>query len=372
MVLSRQTSGADYRFDIRGENLNAWCRVPGNPFTGSLVLLPNPVALPPVAVIFGPIDLPEGFDTFTFFLRSPGDPPHEHTLALEVQALDAADRVLADATLHLTSDSRATLTLPFVTPPDPKVAFAFRLGFENFAGGTTYGSVRLSSMLAYERNPLVEICNTAGSDKGTEVHVGKGAPHCYAIDYHQFFSPLRDQEFRLLEIGLETASAETGRPTDAPSLRIWREYFPHSMIYGYDVNDFGFFQQERTVTFQGDQSSRADLDRFIAEHGEQPFRLVIDDGSHASSHQQASLAGLFRHVEPDGLYVIEDLHWQPFVESPTTLEMLQHFLDGGGIRSPFVPDEDARYLEEAIAHVEIRRPNDGEFAVIRKRADARG
>lgn len=368
MVLSRHSLADHLRFDLRAQNLNAWCRVPGSPFTGALVLQPNPTTLPPVEVAFAPVRLPDGFDTFTFFVQDSGRPPHEHTLTLEIRALSADGDVLAASETHLTSGSETIVTLPFASAPGPKVGCSFRVEFEHFAGGTAYGSARLRYMLAYERNPLVEMCNIVGSDKGTEAYVGTGVPHCYAIDYHRLFAHLRDQEFRLLEIGLETASAATGRTTDAPSLRIWRDYFPHAHIYGYDINDFSFFEQDRTVTFQGDQSSREDLGRFLAEHGEPQFRLVIDDGSHASSHQQISLAVLFRSVEPGGIYVIEDLQWQPFPESPRTIEVLQRYLEGDGIRSPFISEDDAAYLEHTIDSVEIRKPNDAEIGVIRKKA----
>ena len=118
---------------------------------------------------------------------------------------------------------------------------------------------------------------------------------------------------------------------------------------------------------QGDQSSRDDLERFLSEHDVE-FGLVIDDGSHASSHQQISLGSLFRRVEPGGLYVIEDLHWQPFSETPTTLEILREFVECGQMRSPFLRQDEARYLEGAIDHIEIHRPNDSEFAAIYKKS----
>lgn len=173
----------------------------------------------------------------------------------------------------------------------------------------------------------------------------------------------------MLEIGLETPSTDTGNTTDAPSLRVWRQYFPHAHIYGYDINDFSFFEQERTVTFRGDQSSRDDLGRFLAEHGDGGFRLVIDDGSHASSHQQVSLAALFPHVDPGGLYVIEDLQWQPFEESLKTSDFLRRYIDTGAIESPFISADEARELAATIESVDVLKPNDAEIGVIRKRQD---
>jgi hypothetical protein len=241
--------------------------------------------------------------------------------------------------------------------------------YEDFAAGSHPGAVALRYLMAYRNNPLVDLFNALGSDKGTQVSWGEGGvPHCYALDYFELFSPFREEAFNLLEIGLDTAGQRTGHPSDAPSLRAWREFFPRAALYGYDIDDFSFFEQEATHTFRGDQSSRQDLRRFLAAHGIPGFRVVIDDGSHASSHQQISLATLFDHVEPGGLYLIEDLNWQPFDESPTTLEVFQRFAEHGRIESPFIDKAEVRTLEASIASVETRRPNDAELLVIRKKA----
>jgi hypothetical protein len=39
--------------------------------------------------------------------------------------------------------------------------------------------------------------------------------------------------------------------------------------------------------------------------------IVIDDASHASHHQQNAFLEIFPRLESGGLYVIEDLRWQP-------------------------------------------------------------
>jgi hypothetical protein len=180
--------------------------------------------------------------------------------------------------------------------------------------------------------------------------------------------PLRSERFELLEIGLDTASQRTGTPADAPSLRAWREFFPRASLHGYDINDFSFLGLRDTRTFQGDQGSPDDLSRFLEAHGRPAFRLVIDDGSHVPADQQISLAHLFEHVTPGGLYLIEDISWQPAPQSPTTGALLRAFLEHGRIESPFIPPIAARRLEAEIDSVSIDRPNDSEVAVIRKRS----
>ncbi len=367
-VVSRHTGAAHRRCDVRAWNLNGWCTISGNPFVGPVALMPNHPEGEVPTVEFGPIRLPEGVDSVTFFLTSAAGHEHEHTLRVDLAALDRSKRTLAADHAVLTHRASAARILTFGEAGSHGVSLRMAVSFDEFAGGPHYGKVRLSYLLAYSGNELVGLFNAAGSDKGTRKGVGVNAvPHCYAVEYFNLFAPLRARPFRLLEIGLQSNEGPEYAPTDAPSLSVWRDFFPQAQIYGYDINDFSFFQQDRTVTVQGDQGSREQLERLASTHAGDGFGLVLDDGSHASSHQQISLGSLFRWVEPGGLYVIEDLHWQPFDESPTTLEVLRSFAETGQFRTPFLNEDEARYLKEAIDRVEIHRPNDSEFAVIYKR-----
>jgi hypothetical protein len=329
-ALSRHTGANTRRCDLVAQNLNAWCRVPGSPFADGLLLLRNHPDAGHVSVRFGPIELPPGVDAIVCLFTSPPRPEHANRLGLAVQVSDGSSIPLAHSRISLGHGERGAVAPSFDPPRDGRVHLRLDLTFDHFAGGPAYGSVNMRYALAYEGNPLVDLFNDAGSDKGTQIYWGEGVPHCYALSYHTLLAPMRDESFNLLEIGLDTASQGSAQPADAPSLRAWRRYLPNAMLYGYDIHDFGFFEQEATHTFRGDQASREDLRRFLAEHGAPAFRMVIDDGSHAPSHQQISLAALFPHVEPSGLYVIEDLHWQPHEESPTTLESCGRWPSTGG------------------------------------------
>ena len=366
-ALSRHAGAQNFRWDIDGHNVNSWCQIPGNPFMGQFVLMPNGIKQDPVSVVFGPVNFPEGLDTLTFFPTSQGR-VHHNTIALRVEVLDGSHTCLGQKTVLVRHGDESVASVRFRPPPSGRVALRFTAAFEAFEDPSNYGNVRLPYMVAYTNNKLVDLFNAAGSDKGTEVFFGGGVPHCYALDYHRIFQPLRDDTFNMLEIGLENASKEDGNPVDAPSLRAWREYFPNATLFGYDINDFSFFEQERTATFQGDQSSPDDIQRFLQTHGRPQFGVILDDGSHASSHQQISFAKLFDSVRPGGMYVIEDLQWQPYPEAATTLEVLTKYLDTGKIISPFISAADAQTLEQSISELRIYKPNDAEFAVIRKRA----
>lgn len=298
------------------------------------------------------------------FTRAAREHPNRASAVAEVVSNEES-LGLAETTLGWRGQEVLSLKLRSGTGGRSDLRLAVRL--ESDTGDEVFPAVALGYLLAYADNPLAQLCNAAGSDKGTEHGVGAGVPHCYALEYFDLFSPFRKDSFSLLEIGLQESSADRVRPDDAPSLRVWRDFFPSARCFGYDIVDFSHVAGERMVTFQGDQGSRPDLGRFLETHDWPSFRVVIDDGSHASSDQQVSLAILFPSVEEGGFYIIEDLNWQPYPESPTTLEVLREYLERGNIASPHLSEGEARYLRDHIESVHILRPNDAELAVLRKR-----
>lgn len=159
---------------------------------------------------------------------------------------------------------------------------------------------------------LTEIMDANLSDKGTVT----GEAHGYTRAYDRWFESMREEPLRVLEIGV----CDPRMP--GASLKGWYEYFPNAVIFGYDIVDAHQFDNDRILTFVGDQSDPADLERFVEFSGGE-FDIIIDDGSHQDRHQQASLAFLFPHLEPGGQYFIEDLH-----VSPSTLCLLQGMLPG--------------------------------------------
>jgi hypothetical protein len=367
-VISRHTIGSAERFSLEGDQLNAACVLPGSPFMSGLVLAPNVPGEEPPVVTLGPIP-GDGIGGVTAVLVSPAGlvsskaPEGAGPVTMRMQLLGPDGETLASSKSRIPPGERGAITLELRA--DVPAAFRVRLEAE---GGP--GTVELYHLVAFSPSELVRLFNAAGSDKGSEVFWSDGFPHLFALEYERLFSPFREERFGLLEIGLDAATHLTGQPVDAPSMRAWREFLPNATLYGYDYHDFSFFEQRDTHVFHGDQSSREDLARFLETMGQPGFRAVIDDASHASSHQQISLAGLFGNLEEGGLYIIEDLDWQPFEESPTTRELLDRFALSGRIESPFITEVDSRALESVIAEVTFPQPNDVPLAVIRKRAHA--
>ncbi len=157
---------------------------------------------------------------------------------------------------------------------------------------------------------LTQFANRFGTDKGTVA----GEAHAYTTFYEILFAPLRERPIDLLEIGLSIGGPELGntpdrKVIDAPSVRMWHEYFPSARIYGLDISDFSAFETDWFKFFRADCGNAAELQQ--VSHSGLALDIIVDDGSHASFHQQLTFRELFRTLKSGGLYIIEDLHWQP-------------------------------------------------------------
>ena len=121
----------------------------------------------------------------------------------------------------------------------------------------------------------------------------------------------RSGPIRMLEIGVFHGG----------SLRMWREYLhPKSVIVGIDINSKckQFEDPENNVHVRiGGQQDATFLQEVNAEFG--PFDVILDDGSHMTSHMVESFRCLFDSALADsGVYVVEDVHsnyWKSYRDS---------------------------------------------------------
>jgi hypothetical protein len=160
---------------------------------------------------------------------------------------------------------------------------------------------------AAEAANLTDLADRYGSDKGS-------AKHRYTEPYQMLFQPFRARAINFLEMGLQIGGPEHGtsedrETTDLPSVRMWLEYFPKARIHGLDVSDFSWFEHPRFRFLRCDMDMRENI--VAAAAGLPALDIVVDDASHASHHQQFAFLTLFPRLAPGGLYVIEDLRWQP-------------------------------------------------------------
>ena len=144
----------------------------------------------------------------------------------------------------------------------------------------------------------------------------------YLPVYDKFWTPIRNDNIKLLEIGIGMKG----------SLRMWKEYFPNGDIFGVDIDSGKLFQEERIQTFIIDQNNIESL-QSLEQYS--PYDIIIDDGGHVMSQQINSLCILFNFVKPGGYYIVEDVctsYWSHFGgEYPptklTTMEFLKYLCD---------------------------------------------
>jgi hypothetical protein len=140
--------------------------------------------------------------------------------------------------------------------------------------------------------------------------------HFYGRHYQEHFQALRLKNITLLEIGV---GGYKNPARGGHSLRMWKTYFPNGRINGIDLLDKSAIEEPRIRTFAGNQVDEVFLKRVIAEIGTPD--IIIDDGSHRSEHVIASFKILFPLLNPDGIYVVEDLqtsYWGPETSHPET------------------------------------------------------
>lgn len=129
----------------------------------------------------------------------------------------------------------------------------------------------------------------------------------YFACYDRVFAPMRADDVRLLEIGVQNGG----------SLEIWTKYFPNARaVVGCDINEKCGelkFADERISVVVGD-AKQSDTEAAIRKYSSE-FDIIIDDGSHTSSDIIRAFLRYFPLVRDSGIFVAEDLacsYWQEY------------------------------------------------------------
>lgn len=132
-----------------------------------------------------------------------------------------------------------------------------------------------------------------GLDQGTDK---SSSHHDYLRFYELFLSGLRDEEFTLIELGINKGG----------SLRTWEEYFPAARVVGIDVKpkwvDQDFDRAETLLGDCGNAPFLSDLTKRLHPS------VIIDDASHFWSHQITAFEANFEHLHSGAYFIMEDLN----------------------------------------------------------------
>lgn len=131
-----------------------------------------------------------------------------------------------------------------------------------------------------------------GTDKVHHVFRGKS----YCDIYDRYLNSIRHRVKTFVEIGVK----------EGQSLRMFESYFPNATIYGIDIDPAcKQYETDRIKIFIGDQNDDAFLDHLKTTLG--PIDVLLDDGSHITSHQLKTFSVLYPSIARGGFYIVEDL-----------------------------------------------------------------
>ena len=180
--------------------------------------------------------------------------------------------------------------------------------------------------------------------------------HGYIPRYESIFKNITRNNLNILEIGVR----------EGWSHLMWRDYFSNSKIYGIDNFADPVFRKNK-IKKQYDFDS---ISIFIGDQTDEQFLnsvltfgldVIIDDGGHMMSHQQLSLKHLFKKLNPNGYYVIEDLHtsqFDRFLDVPdrkfSTLNLMKALESGAEeIDSFFMDEDEISYIKNNIQSIKV-------------------
>ena len=203
----------------------------------------------------------------------------------------------------------------------------------------------LANIYPWDLNKLAMIY---GSDKW--------GGHYYTSHYQEHFHKLRNKKLKILEIGV---GGYEDPHYGGASLRMWKRYFPQSMIYSIDIYDKSPLQEKRIKIFQGSQADEAFLREVSDEAG--PFDIIIDDGSHIVSHILSSFKTLFPLMKEGGIYAIEDtqeFYWPSLggnsedLDAPnSSMSFFKKLTDGLNYQEFLLPDYVPSYFDKHIVAI---------------------
>lgn len=196
---------------------------------------------------------------------------------------------------------------------------------------------------------LTDLANKYHSDKGNAYKCA----HHYTLVYESIINTIVNlngiEKIELLEIGLNRDNQNS-----IPSMLLWNEYFNgNCSLTGFDIHpSFERFNNvyKNIIIKIGDQSKAEDLLQLT----DKQYDIIIDDGYHASMHQQVSFKTLWNSVKKGGYYIIEDLHYQPHSEKCVkTRELFKNILSINNYETEYINRSEISAIVPEIGSIEF-------------------
>ena len=172
---------------------------------------------------------------------------------------------------------------------------------------------------------LTDIADRLRLDQGTQ-------KHRYSELYNLIFQPYRQRTSHLALLGLGSPQERDGMKSRP--LAMWQEFLPKAQITGFDPEPPK--ETDGSKAIETEFFPREALREALADTGQ--FDFVLDDATHASHDQQSAFLEFFPKLKTGGVYIIEDLRFQPKASVkpgwPKTATLFQGYLHEGGFAHP--------------------------------------
>ena len=234
-------------------------------------------------------------------------------------------------------------------------------------------SLENTSSFLYKKN-LNFLFEHFNSDKGNffvnqymqpiKKNYKKISAHGYSKFYEKFFFDRKEKKYNILELGSFYGNASA-------SLFF---YFKYSTIYSGDIYpDLFKYKSKRINNFFIDTGSEDSINKILLNNNIS-FDIIIEDASHFLKDQIISLFLLFRKLNSDGIFIIEELDFPDtrkdmnIKNERTTLKnILLSILEKKEFDSIYISENNKRYFLENYASIEIFKGKTNEIAFIKKK-----
>lgn len=126
-----------------------------------------------------------------------------------------------------------------------------------------------------------------------EYYTDKETIHCYISEYYNHtFTPYKDDEIKLLEIGIRYGG----------SIKLWKDFFTNATIYGIDSGDEATTYVNDCNIITGDA-----YDINVINSLNNHFDFIIDDGPHTLQSQIMFILLYRDKIKDGGRLIIEDI-----------------------------------------------------------------
>lgn len=116
--------------------------------------------------------------------------------------------------------------------------------------------------------------------------------------YDKLFVTKQDEYVDILEIGVH----------EGKSLKLWRDYFINGIVYGIDILDLSFLNNEdRIVPIGFANAYTSETIKRLRTTSLYGFDIIIDDGPHDIKSMVYFLVHYQNLLKPGGILVLEDI-----------------------------------------------------------------